>query len=87
MFGKNKRAWNNEMKYALWAYRISVKRLTGKLPYELVYGENAIFPFQLENRVIQLLVTEEENPIPILERLNNLVELEAKRFAFITTMK
>jgi hypothetical protein len=36
--GDNKRSWDNKIKFALWADRITKKSATGKSPFELVYG-------------------------------------------------
>ena len=34
----NKRSWHTKLKYALWADRISTKRVIGMSPFQLVYG-------------------------------------------------
>ena len=39
--------WDSQLKFALWANRITSKRATGKSPYELVYGRATMFPVQL----------------------------------------
>ena len=36
--GNNKRAWDNKIKYSLWADRIMKKNSIIKSPFELVYG-------------------------------------------------
>jgi hypothetical protein len=36
--GDNKRSWDNNIKYALWEYRVTKKKTMGKIPFELVYG-------------------------------------------------
>ena len=35
---ENQKNWDSQLKFALWANRITNKRATGKYPYELVYG-------------------------------------------------
>ena len=39
--GENKRSWDSKIKHALWADRITKKAVTGKSPFELVYGLEA----------------------------------------------
>jgi transposase InsO family protein len=39
----NKRDWDSKLKYALWANRVSTKRVIGTSPFQLVYGMEAIF--------------------------------------------
>ena len=50
--GENKKSWDNKIKYALWADRITTESSTGRTPFELVYG--------LEEKLLVNL------PIPIL---------------------
>ena len=35
---ENQKNWDSQLKFSLWANRITSKRATGKYPYELVYG-------------------------------------------------
>ena len=35
------------LKYALWEDRITIKKEIGTSPFQLVYGTNVVFPFQL----------------------------------------
>jgi hypothetical protein len=44
----NKRALNSYFKCALWADRMTEKRTTGKAPFELVYGVEAVLPIHLQ---------------------------------------
>jgi hypothetical protein len=46
--GDNKRAWDSCLKFALWADRITRKRSTGKSPFELVYGLDAVLPINMK---------------------------------------
>ena len=41
---ENQKNWDTQLKFALWANRITSKRATGKSPYELVYGRAVVFP-------------------------------------------
>ena len=51
----NKRAWHTNMKYALWADRVSIKRAIGMLPFQLVYGAEVVFLASLGVPVTKLL--------------------------------
>ena len=44
---ENQKNWDSQLKFAMWANRITSKRATGKSPYELVYGRAAVFAIQL----------------------------------------
>ena len=44
---ENQKNWDSQLKFSLWANRITSKRATGKSPYELVYGREVVFPVQL----------------------------------------
>ena len=48
---ENLKNWDSQLKFALWANRITSKRASGKSPYELVYGRAAVFPIQLALQV------------------------------------
>ena len=54
MVGENKRSWDNKLKYALWADRTTVKRITGKAPFELVYGQDCRLPINMQILVYEL---------------------------------
>ena len=55
MVGENKRSWDNKLKYALWADRTIVKRITRKAPFELVYGQDCRLPINMQIPVYKLL--------------------------------
>jgi hypothetical protein len=42
-----KKAWDSNLKFSLWADRVTTKRSLGVSPFQLVYGIEAIFPSQL----------------------------------------
>ena len=42
--------WPKYFHATLWADRITTKRTTGFLPYFLLYGVHALFPFDISNR-------------------------------------
>lgn len=41
----NKRKWGEQLKFAVWDDRITAKIATGKSPFELVYGTQALMPY------------------------------------------
>jgi len=45
---KYKRDWHEQLPYALFSYRTYVRIATGATPFSLVYGDEAIFPLELE---------------------------------------
>jgi len=53
--GDNKNSWDNKIKFALWANRITKKSATRKIPFDLVYGLNVTLPVHLKLSMYQLL--------------------------------
>ena len=47
MEGEYKKNWENKLKYALWADRTMVKRITRKSMFEIVYGQDCRLPINL----------------------------------------
>ena len=47
--------WHEKLPFALLAYRIGVRTLTGATPYSLVYGMEAILPIEVESPSLQVL--------------------------------
>jgi len=39
--GENKKAWDRQVKYALWVDNITTKTYTKRIPFEIVYGLEA----------------------------------------------
>lgn len=60
---QNKRNWDSQLKFSLWANRVTTKQSTGKYPFDLVYGVASIFPTQLVILVAKLIQYVEEDPI------------------------
>ena len=57
------RTWDKFLDDALWAYRISYKSSTGFTPFFLVYGQEALFPIELQvrsNRLLRASLRDEE---------------------------
>jgi len=65
----------------LWAYRIACKKLTGKMPFRLVYGVEVVMP--MKYIVSNLHIVEFTRMVEhgaLEERLTKLAELEEDIF-------
>ncbi|XP_070031804.1 uncharacterized protein [Nicotiana tomentosiformis] len=82
---KNKRDWHEKIGEALWAYRTTFRTVTQATPYSLVYGVEAVLPFEQQipslRITIQERLTSEENAQLRLAELEALAEkrLEAQQ--------
>jgi len=45
---KHGKYWHEKLPYALWAYRTNIRTFVGTTPFSLMYGDEAIFPLELE---------------------------------------
>jgi transposase InsO family protein len=77
--GDNKRSWDNKIKFALWADRITKKSSTGKSPFELVYGLDATLPVHLKLPVYQFVQRYGLDDNFQQSRIDQLVELDESR--------
>lgn len=58
----HKKSWDSHLIYAVWANRITPKRSTGKSPFQLVYGKDAIFPTNLAFPILKFLQDSTNEP-------------------------
>lgn len=86
MVGENKKSWDVKLKYALWADRTTVKRITGKSPFELVYGQDCRLPINLQIPVYELLQQCTSDTEAMQGRIDKLVELDEKRRSALDKM-
>jgi hypothetical protein len=52
--GKNKKSWDNKIKYALWADHTTTKTSTERNPFDLVYRLEAQFPINIQISALQI---------------------------------
>ena len=79
MVSKGKRDWHERLPEALWTYRTTVRNSTGCIPYNLVYGLEAVLPLevQLPSLRVATQLTEPDENAKI--RLAKLEALDEKR--------
>jgi transposase InsO family protein len=67
--------WDDKLWSALWVYRIAYKVTTQFTPFQLVYGQEAILPIELELSSLRIAI---DNRLGDLESLQaHLLQLEA----------
>ena len=72
--------WNTKLIDALWAYRTAYKVTTKFTPFQLVYGQEAILPIELELPSLRIAINERLGLIESLEaRINMLEKLDETR--------
>ena len=87
MVGENKRSWDNKLKYALWANRTTIKGITGKAPFELVYGQDCRLAINMQIPIYELLQECTADQEAFQARIDKLVELdEVRRMEFDKTI-
>jgi hypothetical protein len=73
------RRWHEVLSEALWAYRISCHRATKTSPYHLVYGQEAVLPWEITigSRPIEFQndLTAEEYATLMNDNVEDLTEL------------
>jgi hypothetical protein len=72
--------WHTLLTYSLWEDCTATKVSTGCTPFQLVYGQEAILPTELELSSLWLMLQIEElNSSNVPQRINALLALEEKR--------
>lgn len=78
----NKKKWGEQLKFVVWADRITPKRATGKIPFELVYGTQVLLPLHLQSSTFQFShQLEDQEHGPFESRINQIIELDEERRA------
>jgi transposase InsO family protein len=70
-----KNAWDSKLKFSLWDERVTTKRALGLSPFQLVYGVEAIFPFQIALPVEKFFQDYQGEPDDMIRRIQQLVEV------------
>jgi hypothetical protein len=85
------RRWHEVLSEALWAYRISCHGATRTSPYHLVYGQDAVLPWEItaDSRRIEFQndLTTEEYVALMNDNVENLTELRLRSFEKIKENK
>ena len=71
-----------KLMFSLWEVRATTKGSTGKSPYELFYGTQALFPTQLAKQVISLLQKAQEELKALEGRLKKIIESSENKNKF-----
>ncbi|XXG43863.1 hypothetical protein AAC387_Pa01g3805 [Persea americana] len=75
MLDEAKGGWVNELPSVLWAYRTTTRRSTGKTPFSLTYGMEAIIPLEIRLPTIRTeAYSHEQNRMRIAEHLDLIEE-------------
>jgi hypothetical protein len=80
--------WDARVLDALWAYRTAYKVTTKHTPFQLVYGQEAILPIELEVQSLRIAIDHRLGDIESLqERMGMLEKLdETRRQAYFNTL-
>jgi transposase InsO family protein len=71
------RQWHILLTYVLWADRTTSKSSTGHIPFQLLYGQEAIMPIERELTSLRLALQDKElNSTNISQRMNAFLTLE-----------
>jgi transposase InsO family protein len=80
--------WDQRIFYALWAYRTAYKVTTKSTPFQLVYGQEAILPIELEIPSLRIAIDHRMSDFnslrhryAVLEKLN-----ETRAQAYLNTI-
>jgi hypothetical protein len=82
------RQWHTLLTYALWEDRTTTKVSTSCTPFQLVYGQEALLPTEMELSSLRLMLQIEElNSSDVSQRINALLALEEKRMFALDNIK
>jgi transposase InsO family protein len=66
----NTKAWDSNLKFSLWADRVTTKRSLGLSPFQLVYGIETVFPAQLALPVEKFFQDYQGEPDDMIRRIH-----------------
>jgi transposase InsO family protein len=82
------RQWHTILTYALWEDRTTIKVSTGCTPFQFVYGQEVIFPTELELSSLWLMLQIKElNSSNVPQRINALLALEEHNMFSLENIK
>ena len=77
---KTSRDWSEKLPFALWAYRTSFRISIGATPYSLVYGMEAVLPFEIEMGFLRVALEQQISEVEwVQSRLGQLNLLDERR--------
>jgi transposase InsO family protein len=76
---ENKKSWDKNLIYALWADKITTKRSISISPFQTVYGSEKNFPTSLGLPMMRLMQEQEDEPNDALRRINQLIHVHQMR--------
>ena len=77
---ENPRRWHEVLSEALWAHRISRHGVTKVTPFELVYGQEAILPVEINLDAYRLVKQNDLSPVDYHDlMMDNIDEVTDKR--------
>jgi hypothetical protein len=80
--------WNTLLTYALWADLTTIKNNTDHTPFQLLYGQEAVMPVEIELTSLYLSMKDVEyNSTDISQRMNALLSLEEQRNHALENLK
>jgi hypothetical protein len=72
----NKRAWDSNLKFSLWANQVTTNKSLGTSPFQLVYGTKVVFSTQLALPVAKFFQDHEGEPDHMVRRIHQMVEVQ-----------
>ena len=74
LLADNKRNWDTQLVYALWADMVSNKRSINFSPFQIVYGVEVVIPIQLALPVMKFIQDKIDEPNSVQRRMLQLIK-------------
>ena len=69
IFNVQKDDWDHKISEVLWAYRTTYKKLTGRTPFRIVYGQKDIMPLEYIVPSLRIVAITEMNDNGSIEEI------------------